>query len=79
MNIIVAANLHCTILMPCHNLVVIKLQAPDPTASINPSEGIVAPPPVCLQGLGNGIENKQTWNNTPSTSELDTLQLIMRQ
>ena len=64
--------------MSCHYLVVIKLQAPDCTASLDPSEGAVATPPVCLQGLGNGIGNKQTWiinDNSQSETDLETLQL----
>ena len=45
--------------MSCHYLPVVTLQAPDPTASLDPSEGVVPPPPVSLQGLGNGIEDKE--------------------
>ena len=43
--------------MPGQYLVLITLQTSDCTASLDPSEDVVAPPPVCLQGLGNGIEN----------------------
>ena len=49
-------NLYCAVLMSSHYLLVIILQAPDPTASLDTSEGVVAPPPVYLQGLRNGIE-----------------------
>ena len=73
-----AANLYCAVIMSCHYLVVIALQAQDRTPSLDTSEGVVAPPPVCLQGLGNGIGNKQTWNmnsNSQSETDLETLQL----
>ena len=73
-----AANLYCAVVMSCHYLAVIIPQAQDHTASLDPSEGVVAPPPVCLQGLGNGIENKQTWlisGNSQSETDLETLQL----
>ena len=78
---VAAANLYCAVHMSCHYLVVIILQAQDPTASHNPSEGVVAPPPVCLQELGNGIENKQTVNvngfgQIQSKADLETLQLL---
>ena len=52
---VAAANLYCAVPMSCHYLVVIILQAQDHTASLDPSEGVVAPPPVYLQGLGNGM------------------------
>ena len=55
---IAAANLYCPVIMSCHYLAVIILQAPDPTAGLDLSEGVVAPPPVCLQGLGNEIETE---------------------
>ena len=73
-----AANLYCGVIMSCHYLAVIILQAVDWTGSPGPSEDVVAPPPVCLHGLGNGIENKQTWNmnsNSQSETDLETLQL----
>ena len=54
------------------------LQARDLTASLDLSEGAVAPLPVCLEGLGNGIEKEQTWNingNSHPKTDLETLQL----
>ena len=68
--------------MPCHYLVVITLQAQDPTASLDTNEGVVAPPPFCLQGLENGIESKQTLNvklgfgQIQPKTDLKTLQLL---
>ena len=59
---VAAYDLYCVVIMPCHYLVVIALQAQDPTASLDTNEGVVAPPPFCLQGLENGIESKQTLN-----------------
>ena len=53
---VAAANLYCAVTMSCHYFFVVILQAPDLTASLDPSEDVVAPPPVCLQGLGNGME-----------------------
>ena len=58
---VAAANLYCAVLMSSHYLNVVELQARDPTASLDPSEGVVAPPPVCLQGLGNGMECEKPW------------------
>ena len=46
--------------MSCDYFALITLQTSDLTASVDPSDGVVAPPPVGLQGLENGIENKQT-------------------
>ena len=78
---VAAANLYCAVSMSCHYLVVITLQALVPTVSLDTSEGVVAPPPVSLQGLGNGIESKQTVNvngfgQIQSKADLETLQLL---
>lgn len=45
-------------IMPCHYLVVVTLQARNCIASFDPTAGVVAPLPVCLQGLGNRIQPK---------------------
>ena len=50
-----AVNLYCAVPMSCHYLVVITLQTQDPTVSLHRSQGVVAPPPVCLQGLQKGM------------------------
>jgi len=47
--------------MSSHYLNVVKLQAPDLTAGLDTSEGVVPPPPVCLQGLGKGMECEKLW------------------
>ena len=51
-------NLNCAVPLPCHYFVFITLQAQGHTACVNTSEGVVAPPPVCFQGLGQEIENE---------------------
>ena len=46
--------------MSGHDLAVVKLQAQDLTPSLDLGEGVLAPPPVFLQGLGNTSRHRMT-------------------